>query len=159
MCDPTSASTNATPPATRSQAIIDAWLAGLRASGYRLTDTRRALVEIMASSLLPLSAQQLFALAQATHVDLGLATVYRTLEKLDELGLVQRVHDRHGCHSYIASGALSPAAVVICQGCGRLAEVDATILERAIKHVQRQSNYQIQHYSLQLTGLCADCQA
>ncbi len=159
MCDQTNASMNATPPATRAQAIIDEWLASLRASGYRLTDTRRALVEIMVGSLQPLSAQQLFALAQATDVELGLATVYRTLEKLDELGLVQRVHDRHGCHRYIASDGLPPPAVVICQGCGRLDEVDAAILERAIKHVQRQSHYQIQHYSLQLTGLCADCQA
>ena len=138
--------------------VIDDWLTSLRASGYRLTDARRALVEMMATSQRPLSAQELFDLAQGAHPDLGMATVYRTLEKLAELSLVQRVHDSHGCHTYVAATALPGPGMVVCQGCGRLDAVDEETLQRLIQHFQHQSNYQIQHYWLQLSGLCAACQ-
>ena len=139
--------------------LIDDWLTHLRTSGYRLTEARRALVEIMATSQRPLSAQALFALAQDAHPDLGMATVYRTLEKLAELGLVQRVHDSHGCHTYVAASALPGPFMVICQGCGRLDALDDLLLQRLLQQIGQQSNYQVQHYWLQLSGLCAACQS
>lgn len=137
---------------------IDDWLTTLRANGYRLTDARRALVEIMATSHCSLSAQALFDLAQVTHPDLGMATVYRTLEKLAAVGLVQRVHDSHGCRTYVAATALPGPGLVICQGCGRCDVVDEETVQRLIQQFQQQSNYQIQQYWLQLRGLCAACQ-
>ena len=139
--------------------VIDDWLTSLRASGYRLTDARRALVEMMATSQRPLSAQELFDLAQGAHPDLGMATVYRTLEKLAELSLVQRVHDSHGCHTYVAASALPGPFMVICQGCGRLDALDDLLLQRLLQQIGQQSNYQVQHYWLQLSGLCAACQS
>lgn len=138
---------------------IDEWLSRLRASGYRLTGARRALVEIMVTSDYPLSAQQLFALTQVAYPDLGMATVYRTLEKLEELGLAQRVHDRHGCHTYLAATGLPEPSLVICRVCGRHEPLDEVLFQHVRQLFERQCNYQIQQYWLQLTGLCPDCQA
>lgn len=147
-----------TPPATDLVPPIADWLAQLRASGYRLTAARRALVDLLATSQRPLSARQLYTLAQATHPDLGMATVYRTLEKLEELRLIQRVHDHHGCHRYVGQAGQLVPAVVICAGCGRLEPLDEAMLHPLFQQLQQQSNYQIQHYWLQVSGLCADCQ-
>lgn len=141
-----------------ASSTIEHWLTRLRASGYRLTEARRILVEMMATSGRPLSAQQLFDLAQAAYPELGMATVYRTLEKLDELDLVQRVHDSHGCHTYIAATVEAQSAVVICRQCGRLDLVDEALVQWLLQQFQRQSQYQIQHYWLQLSGLCTACQ-
>ncbi len=138
---------------------LDEWLADLRAGGYRLTEARRVLIELMATSCRPLSAHQLYALAQKTQANVGLATVYRTLEKLEELGLVQRVHDQQGCHSYIANTGFPNPLLLLCEECGRLAPVDDARLTRLIQSIIERSDYQIQHYWLQLNGLCPDCQS
>lgn len=138
--------------------LIEEWLARLRAGGYRLTEARRTLVELMAASCHPLSAHQLYALAHEAQSNIGLATVYRTLEKLEELGLVQRVHDQQGCHSYIANTGLPNPTLLLCEACGRLAPVNDALLTRLIQSIEEQSDYQIQHYWLQLSGLCTDCQ-
>ena len=72
------------------------WLATLQRAGYRLTAPRRALVTLLAGSDRVLTAQQLLERAQQEYPELGMATVYRTLEVLEELGLVWRVHDKNG---------------------------------------------------------------
>jgi Fe2+ or Zn2+ uptake regulation protein len=69
------------------------WLKVLSDNGYRLTGSRRAVVEIVGASLRAMTPLEIFDSARATYPELGLVTVYRTLEKLEELHLIQRVHD------------------------------------------------------------------
>lgn len=130
--------------ARAGRTTIDEWLSRLRASGYRLTGARRALVEIMVTSDYPLSAQPLFALTQVAYPDLGMATVYRTLEKLEELGLAQRVHDRHGCHTYVAVTGLPEPSLVICRVYGRHEPLDEVLFQHvrqlAILLLQQEGN-------------------
>ncbi len=54
---------------------------------------------------------------------MGLVTVYRTVEKLEELGLVQRVHQPSGCQSFIAA-AVGHQHLLICQSCGKVVFFD-----------------------------------
>jgi len=59
----------------------------------------------------PVTANSLFEQAKAEHLKLGMATIYRTLEMLEELGLMQRLHDGKGCHGYLpddSRGGLQP---------------------------------------------------
>ncbi|MBV7330429.1 transcriptional repressor [Chloroflexi bacterium TSY] len=78
------------------------------------------MVEIFVQSKQILSTEQLCALALQRHPDLGRATVYRTLEKLIELELVQRIHDQQGCHHYLAVMDDDPQALLICSDCQRV---------------------------------------
>ena len=135
----------------------DAWLYSLQANGYKLTAARRALIDLMARSQQALSVVQILALLETQEPQFGRATVYRTLEILEELGLLQRVHDEHGCHRYRAAIQTGPA--IICETCGRQAQLDDTILQAVLRLVERQCQYQIQDYWLQFTGTCADCRS
>ena len=90
------------------------WLEELKSRGYRLTAARRAVVEVLSESDRAISATEIYDLARETYPALGLVSVYRTVEKLEELALVQRVHQPDGCHAYIA-GFSGHQHLLLCQ--------------------------------------------
>jgi Fur family ferric uptake transcriptional regulator len=94
------------------------WLDCLKGSGYRITSPRRAVVDALANSERALNAAEIFDIAREQYPSLGLVSVYRTLEKLEELGLIQRVHHPDGCQAFIA-GFTGHQHLLICQNCGR----------------------------------------
>lgn len=132
------------------------WLACLRASGYRLTGPRRAVVETLAQSDRALSATEIYAQARERYLSLGLVSVYRTLEKLEALGLIQRVHQPDGCQAFIASFT-GHQHLLICEQCGRVEFFEGDDLEPLIGRVQAESGYSVHAHWLQLFGLCAAC--
>ena len=97
---------------------IAEWLACLQHSGYRVTKPRRVVVEILAESDRALDAAEIYAQARGIYSSLGLVSVYRTLERLETLGLVQRVHHPDGCQAFIA-GFTGHQHLLICQSCGK----------------------------------------
>jgi Fe2+ or Zn2+ uptake regulation protein len=137
---------------------LDDWLIQLQANGYRLTGPRRAVVTILASSRRALNAAQIFALARKRYPALGLVTVYRTLERLEALRLVERVHQPHDCHAYLPA-ASGHQHLLLCQKCGQAEHFSGDDLEGLIRTIARQTGYLIREHWLQLIGLCAACQS
>ena len=132
------------------------WNSTLLNNGYRLTPSRQAVVEILASSQKVLDAQTVFDLARKEHPKLGLMSVYRTLEKLEELGLIQKVHQPDGCHGYIAAPD-GHQHLLLCLGCGRAEYFEGEQLESFFNGIGVQKQYRIQEHWLQLFGYCASC--
>jgi Fe2+ or Zn2+ uptake regulation protein len=85
-----------------------------------------------------------------------LVTVYRTLEKLEELQLVQRVHQPHGCHCYLPA-TTGHQHLMLCQKCGEAEYFSGDDLDALIETLSHQSGYLIQEHWLQLFGLCENC--
>lgn len=135
----------------------DTWLNALQAHGYRLTESRRAIVEIVAATSRALTPVEVFDLARAAHPDLGLVTVYRTLEKLEELHLIQRVHQPGGCQAFIAAGQ-GHQHLLLCQNCGRVTFFEGDDLNYLFNVIAQKTGYIIQEHWLQLFGLCKYCQ-
>ena len=133
------------------------WLAQLRSSGYRLTAPRKAVIETLANSPRALNATEIFELARETCPTLGLVSVYRTLEHLESLALIQRVHHPAGCQAFIA-GFTGHQHLLICQQCGNTTFFEGDNLEPLFARVATESGYQISEHWLQLFGLCAACQ-
>lgn len=140
------------------ETLIQEWKSQLQASGYRLTEPRRAVVETVASSQQVLSPLDIYERAHQRYAKLGLVTVYRTLEKLEELGLVQRVHQDTGCQAFAASTP-GHQHLLVCQRCGRVEYFSGDQLDRLIAEVASESGYQIREHWLQLFGLCSQCRA
>lgn len=136
---------------------VQQWCFILQRAGYRLTPARRAIVATIADFCSPFDVHQVLACARREHPNLGLATVYRTLETLEALGLIQRLHDDQGCHNYIELGEESPP-LVRCASCGRLDYLESVSLHALLDTVVAQYGYQIERYSLQLRGICGECQ-
>lgn len=133
------------------------WLNQLRENGQRLTPARRAVVETVAASERAITPLEVYDAARRRYRALGLVSVYRTLETLEELGLVQRVHQAENCQAFIAAGE-GHQHLLVCQKCGRVTLFGGDDLERLIGSISDKSGYRILEHWLQLFGLCTDCQ-
>lgn len=137
--------------------IADSWLTQLQENGYRLTEARRAVVETVAATDHALTPIEVFDLAREQNPALGLVTVYRTLEKLEELHLIQRVHQPEGCQAFIAASQ-AHQHLLLCKNCGQAKFFEGDDLDALIGTISKKTGYQIQEHWLQLFGLCQDCQ-
>ena len=133
------------------------WLTQLQENGYRLTEARRAVIETVQTSTRALTPIEVFDAARTKYAALGLVSVYRTLEKLEELHLVQRVHQPQGCQAFISAsnGHQHP---LLCQNCGRVTFFEGDDLDALILSISKKTGYQIREHWLQLFGLCQTCQ-
>lgn len=137
---------------------MSAWEESLAQAGYRVTEPRRAVMQLLLESGTPLSPQALFESGRARRHNLGLVTIYRTLELFEALGLVCRVHLKDGCHGYLA---VSPGHhhFVICEQCGGAVEFPGgDDLRMLIADIETQTGYRVAEHLLQLIGLCPTCQ-
>ena len=129
----------------------------LRQAGYRLTQPRLAVMQVLETSGEGLSPDEVHQQGKAICASLGLVTVYRTLDLLAELGLVRRVHSEQRCHSYARAGV--DRHHLLCQGCHRVTEFPCEGLDGLIESVRQQTGYTITGHLLELSGLCQNCQA
>jgi len=138
--------------------LVDGWLERLKNNGYRLTEPRQAVVEVVAASQYVLNPMEVFEQARRRYRRLGLVTVYRTIEKLEQVGLLQRVHQPSGCQGFVAA-LHGHQHLLICHECGKVEFFDGDLekIEPLMAAVERQSGYEVQEHWLQLFGRCAGC--
>ena len=141
---------------SEANTIEETWLEQLQDSGSRITSPRRAIVSILANSNQALEAVEIFDLSRADHPRMGLVTVYRTLETLEEMGLVQRVHQVEGCHLYLRAPQ-GHEHILVCKSCRRTDYFSGDDLSELIETTSRNSGYRIEDHWLQFVGLCARC--
>ena len=134
----------------------DIWLKELRKQGYRLTEARRAVIETIAQSPRALSPADVYNLARENYPALGLVTVYRTLEKLEELHLVQRVHQEDSCNAYLPE-AEGHQHLLICTECKKAVYFEGEDLDNFFGKVGKRHNFIVNNHWLQLFGICGDC--
>src|SRR5215216_3788706 len=134
----------------------ETWLFQLQERGYRLTAARRAVVDVIQKSKYALTPVQVFDSARKKYTALGLVSVYRTLEKLEELGLVQRVHQPQGCQAFITAGE-GHQHLLLCHQCGEVTLFEGDDLDVLIRSTERNTGYKITNHWLQLFGLCENC--
>jgi Fe2+ or Zn2+ uptake regulation protein len=133
------------------------WLAQLQENGYRLTAARRAVVETVQKSTQALTPLEIFDAARKKYRALGLVSVYRTLEKLEELHVIQRVHQPQGCQAFISASS-GHEHLLLCQSCGKVNFFEGDDLDALIKSISKKTGYKVSEHWLQLFGLCANCQ-
>jgi Fur family transcriptional regulator, ferric uptake regulator len=134
----------------------EAWLEQLHDNGYRITAARRAVVETVERSTHALTPIEVYDLARVKYRALGLVSVYRTLEKLEELHLIQRVHQPMGCQAFISTGE-GHQHLLLCHECGEAVFFEGDDLEALMNSISKKTGYQIQDHWLQLFGLCKNC--
>ena len=130
----------------------------LEGAGYRLTDPRRAVAEMIAGRDGHFTAADLIDEARRSHPGLGRATVFRALELFASLNLVERVDLPAGEHAYVACER-SHHHHAICTRCGRALDVDDQGLTDVLAAIGRRSGFRVTTHRLEIFGLCAACQA
>ena len=142
----------ATPPDSELDAQLTA---ALRARGQRVTAPRLLVHRHVRRSRGHLTADQVHGELARGMPSLSPATIYATLELLDELGVLRRLSTPGGTTVYDPRTDAHHHA--ICRRCGRIEDVVAPVDASAAEAVAAAAGFRADHGELQLTGLCAAC--
>jgi Fur family ferric uptake transcriptional regulator len=132
--------------------------AALGRAGYRLTGPRRAVAELIAAREGHFTAADLVAEAGRRRLGIGRATVFRSLDLLIDLGVVERLDLPSGDHAYVACEP-SHHHHVVCSRCGRAVGIHDAGLRGLIEVVAARTGYTVESHRLELFGLCPACRA
>ncbi len=131
------------------------WRATLRERGYRLTP-QRELVLAAVRDLHHSTPEAVLDYVQRTARGINLSTVYRTLDLLEELGLVAHAHLGHGAPVYHSSD--EPEHVhLVCRTCGRVTEAPTSVADTLVGAVDKSYGFDADVPHLTVFGTCADC--
>jgi Fur family transcriptional regulator, ferric uptake regulator len=126
--------------------------------GLRLTRPRKAVMSVLSAASVPLSPQTIHQRSLAAHEEIGLVSVYRTLELLTHLGLVRRVHGQDECQGYVLA---SPGHHhhMVCRRCEAAVEFTGMEdLSPLMERIHAETGFTIDEHLLQFYGLCPNCQ-
>ena len=142
-----------------SKSIAKVWLQKIKGSGQRLTRQRSVIVDVMLNADRALEPIEVFDLGRKSYPNLGLVTVYRTLENLEKLGLLQKVHQMQRQNKYFKSSQGHHQHLLICTSCGKAVYFDGFDLKQQFNKISDELNFQINDHWLQLFGICRQCQS
>lgn len=132
-------------------------VAALRRQGYRLTPQRLMVLEVVKGSGRHLTAEDVHAAVQAQHPFVNIATVYRTLQWLHEVGLVAPIAVGTAPLRYQYMGD-DVHHHLICVVCGHEQEIGDGVLDALKRDLQERYGFAAQLNHLGLLGRCAACQ-
>ena len=129
----------------------------LSASGLRATGQRALILEIIRQGKGHLDADEIYRRARQKEPRLSLSTVYRSLQKFKELGLVDELHFDEDHHHYEVKPS-SEHHHLLCLGCGRIIEFNYPLSHQVIENVSQAKGFEVIDSEVRLTGYCPGCQ-
>lgn len=126
-------------------------------AGRRRTSSRREVIAAALRRREPFTAQQL--VRELGRRGVGRATVFRTLDLLVSLGALSRIH---GIEAGVRCVRYTPCAPshhhhLVCEGCGRVEELGAKLLDERITSAARSRGFQPLSHTVEIVGLCPEC--
>jgi len=142
------------------------WHGRMRGCGYRLTIPREAIIHVLSKTEQHLSAEDIYLEVHKTYPQVGLTTVYRTLELLVEMGLIFKYDFGDGRARFELSE--DPKGKrhhhhLVCTGCHRVIDYtdfiddEIELLRRTEKGLSNKFGFQINSHIIQFHGLCEQC--
>lgn len=135
--------------------MTETWQKTLRARGYRLTPQRQMVLEAV-TALGHATPDEICDKVQRTAGGVNISTVYRTLELLEELGLVTHTHLGHGAPTY------HPAADehhlhLVCRDCGSVTETDVSVADPLVRRLADEHGFDTDVAHFAIYGRCRKC--
>jgi Fur family ferric uptake transcriptional regulator len=128
----------------------------LRAGGRRMTSQRRAILRIIDGCDGHIAADDLCRQLQAEYPDINRSTVYRTLQTLEELGLVRHAHDETGARAYHRSTEAGHVHLV-CRRCGGHEQVDGAAVDDLFAGLRQRFGFEPDPTHFPVFGVCRAC--
>ncbi len=131
----------------------------LRDQGERLTGPRRAVLSALASPAGHFTVEQVAERVARIDPSVHLASVYRSLEAFDRLGVVQHVHLGHGSTAYHLVDDVGAHAHAQCRVCRAVEDVPPDYLDEAARRLADATGFRLDPTHAALSGVCAGCRA
>ncbi|MTI93970.1 MAG: transcriptional repressor [Firmicutes bacterium] len=130
----------------------------LTSKGFKWTEPRSEIISLLSEQTdAHVSAEELYELLQKKRPDIGLATVYRTLDLLAELGFAHKLNFGDGCSRYEVADSSHHHHHLICSACGKVEEVPMDLLEQLEQEIESEYNFEIHGHHLKFFGRCGQC--
>ncbi len=134
--------------------------ATLREKGYKLTPQRRAILEMLLENQdKHLSTEDVYMLVKGKCSEIGIATVYRTLQLLEQMGAVNKLNFDDGCSRYELAGDEEDHQHhhLICLSCGQVQEVQEDLLEHLEEKIRENNHFEVVNHRVKFFGYCSKC--
>ena len=128
----------------------------LRGAGRRVTAQRRLILQVLEESNGHLDAEALYERVKTRDPDASLATVYRTLAVLREIGLVE-VHQLGQDHGHYEAVGQEPHYHFACLRCGKVIEFDTPLVAQVERDLSAREGVRVTSTQLHVSGYCARC--
>lgn len=128
--------------------------------GYKLTTQRRAILDaIIENSGSHLSPEEIYEVVKLKYPEIGLATVYRTLQLFEQLDIVCKLNFDDGCNRYELNSDSNDHHHhhLICLNCGKVIEVKLDLLENLEYEIEREGKFKIVDHNVKFFGYCIEC--
>ncbi|MFA5576440.1 MAG: Fur family transcriptional regulator [Tissierellaceae bacterium] len=132
----------------------------LQNNGYKLTTQRRAILKAMIENQDDhLSIDEIYNIVRKEYPELGIATVYRTLQLFEKLDIVYKLNFDDGCSRFELSSESDSHHHhhLICLKCGKVTEVKIDLLEALEGEIEREGQFTIVDHNVKFYGYCSDC--
>ncbi len=128
----------------------------LRAHGVRITHSRLAVLQVLATSTAHLRVADVYRQALRIAPGIGLASVYRTMDLLARLQLVKHVHLDHR-HRHYAPATDGHCHHLVCNTCGRVVEFSDCRADGLARTLARRTKFRIDGHCMDFFGQCPRC--
>ncbi|MFH0914394.1 MAG: Fur family transcriptional regulator [Chloroflexota bacterium] len=129
----------------------------LKKQGYKMTPQRRAVLNVVAASHSHLSPGEIHQQVRQEHPNIGVVTVYRTLEVLVELGLVCQVHAGGSSRSYLLRRPAEHHHHLVCSGCGTVVDFTYCEMKELEERLSHETGFKVEEHLLECFGRCPNC--
>lgn len=134
----------------------------LKEKGLKCTRQRLAVLQVLEDSAdNHRTAEEIYDLVKKNHPDIGLATVYRTLQLLSELQVIDKVNLDDGCIRYELGREYDFKKHhhhhLICLSCGKIVSYEDDFLEALEAHILESTGFEVADHEVKLYGYCRAC--
>lgn len=132
----------------------------LHSHNYKLTPQREATVRVLLEKIEDhLSAEDIYLALKDKSPDIGLATVYRTLELLTELKIVHKINFGDGVtrYDFRDENAAHHHHHLVCIHCGKVEEIEEDYLGEVEQRIEEEYQFEIVDHRLTFHGICRNC--
>lgn len=132
----------------------------LKEKGCKLTLQRRSVLDVLIEHCDEhLSTEEIYSRVKEKFPEIGLATVYRTVQLFEEMGIVDRLNFDDGCSRFelASENTVHHHHHLICESCGKVFEVENDLLEEIESEIERKYQFQIHDHNVMFYGKCREC--
>lgn len=132
----------------------------LKEKGCKLTTQRRAVLDILNDHRGEhLSTEEIYEHVRKKCPEIGLATVYRTVQLFEQINIIDRLNFDDGCSRYELSidGGDHHHHHLICESCGKVIEVEEDLLEELEERIENKYYFKIKNHKVKFYGICSKC--
>ena len=133
----------------------------LRQKEYKLTPQRKVTLDVLLENQSEhLSTEEIYQLVKQKYPNVGLATIYRTLQLFDDFDIIKKLNFGDGCYRYeLSEEKKHQHHHLICLKCEKVFEFEDDLLDKLEAKIKKENGFEVLDHMVKFYGYCKDCKA